>query len=84
MGVHCTYGEPDEIELTAMGVELNGSRCRTSPGGISKLRVTEYVLSLEWLLGEAPASERAFLWSHAAMVRRVAEVSGAADTRFAN
>jgi len=23
-----TCGEPDEIELTAMGVELNGSRCR--------------------------------------------------------
>ena len=23
-----TCGEPDEIELTAMGVKLNGSRCR--------------------------------------------------------
>ena len=28
MGVHRTRGEPDEIELTAMGVKLNGSRCR--------------------------------------------------------
>ena len=28
MGVYCTCGEPDEIELTAMGVKLNGSRCR--------------------------------------------------------
>jgi len=28
MGVHRTCGEPDEIELTAMGVKLNGSRCR--------------------------------------------------------
>ena len=31
-----TCGEPDEIELTAVGVELNGSRCRhtvaTNPG----------------------------------------------------
>ena len=26
MGVHRTCGEPDEIELTAMGVKLNGSR----------------------------------------------------------
>jgi len=25
MGVHRTCGEPDEIELTAIGVELNGS-----------------------------------------------------------
>ena len=24
-----TCGEPDEIELTAMGVKLNGSRCRS-------------------------------------------------------
>ena len=28
MGVHRTWGEPVEIELTAMGVKLNGSRCR--------------------------------------------------------
>ena len=26
-----TCGEPDEIELTAMGVKLNGSRCRPRP-----------------------------------------------------
>ena len=26
-----TCGEPDEIELTAMGVKLNGSRCRAAP-----------------------------------------------------
>ena len=25
MGVHRTCGEPDEIELTPMGVKLNGS-----------------------------------------------------------
>ena len=24
-----TRGEPDEIELTAMGVKLNGPRCRS-------------------------------------------------------
>ena len=32
-----TCGEPDEIELTAMGVKLNGSRCRRSAPSISPL-----------------------------------------------
>ena len=33
MGVHRTCGEPDEIELTAMGVELNGSQVAAWHGG---------------------------------------------------
>ena len=42
-----------------------------SPGGISKIRVQDYLSSLVWLLAHAPASERSFLAAHAATVLTV-------------
>ena len=40
-----TCGEPDEIELAAMGVKLNGSRCRTTTrGAASRQRCTPWAV----------------------------------------
>ena len=48
-----TCGEPDEIGLAAMGVKLNGSRCRSQCGNEDGIRMTMYYYNQ---VGVTPAS----------------------------
>ena len=54
MGVHRTCGEPDEIGLTPMGVEMNGPRCvRGGRDDVSFVRAADDTLQLS-AIGPAP------------------------------